>query len=81
MPRIDLTDDEHEAIAKALRKLIDADRYPFSPRLRPLKSALAKLAPQPAKRPLPPPPKPGDGPRYGKGGSAKRTRRNPLAVG
>jgi hypothetical protein len=57
--RIDLTDDEHEAVAKALRKLIDEDRFPLSPRLRPLKSALAKLAPQSAKKPLQPPPKPG----------------------
>jgi hypothetical protein len=74
MPRIDLTDDEHEAVAKALRKLIDDDRFPLSPRLRPLKSALAKLAPQPPKKPLPPPPTTADGSRYGKGGSAKRER-------
>jgi hypothetical protein len=31
--------------AAALRKLIDEDKFPFSPRLKPLKSALAKLDP------------------------------------
>jgi hypothetical protein len=29
----------------ALRRLIDDDKFPFSPRLKPLKSALAKLDP------------------------------------
>jgi hypothetical protein len=43
MSRINLTDEEHAAVAKALRKLIDDDKFPLSPRLRPLKSALAKL--------------------------------------
>jgi hypothetical protein len=28
-----ITDDEHAAVAKALRKLIDEDRFPLSPRL------------------------------------------------
>jgi hypothetical protein len=59
MSQIDLTDEEHAAVARALRKAIDEDQFPLSPRLKSLKSALAKLAPQPAKKPLPPPPKPG----------------------
>jgi alkanesulfonate monooxygenase SsuD/methylene tetrahydromethanopterin reductase-like flavin-dependent oxidoreductase (luciferase family) len=55
MPRTDLTDEEHAAVAAALRRLIDDDKFPFSPRLKPLKSALAKLAPPKPKAPLPPP--------------------------
>ena len=39
----DLTDDELAAIVTALRQTIDRDRYPLSPRLKPFKSALAKL--------------------------------------
>jgi hypothetical protein len=46
MPIPDLTDEEHAAIVAALRKLIAEDRFPLSPRLKPLKSALAKLDPQ-----------------------------------
>lgn len=55
MPSIDLTDEEQAAVAAALRKLIDADRFPFSPRLKPLKSALAKLEPPRPFRPYPEP--------------------------
>ena len=53
MPRVDFTDEEHAAIAAALRRLIEDDRFPFSPRLKPPKAALAKLAPPKPK--LPPP--------------------------
>ena len=51
------TDEERAALARALRQLIDADRFPMAPRLKPLKSALAKLDPTPerAAEPLPPP--------------------------
>jgi hypothetical protein len=69
----DLTDEEHAAVVAALRKLIDADKFPLSPRLRPLTSALAKLDPPKPKAPLPKPPEPGDRPRYGPG--AKKSRR------
>jgi hypothetical protein len=51
MPPPDLTDEEHAAVVAALRKLIDEDKFPLS---RPLKSALPKLDPKPAK-PIPPP--------------------------
>jgi hypothetical protein len=73
MPTPDLTDEEHGAVVAALRKLIDADKFPLSPRLKPLKSALAKLDPPKPKAPLPDPPRPGDRPRYGPG--AKKSRR------
>jgi hypothetical protein len=51
MPTPDLTDEEHAAVVAALRKLIDQDRFPLSPRLKPLKSALAKLDPKAPKPP------------------------------
>jgi hypothetical protein len=41
----DLNDDELAAVVKALREMIDRDRYPLSPRLKPFKTALAKLDP------------------------------------
>jgi hypothetical protein len=59
------TDDEHAAVAALLRRTVAEDKFPFSPRLAPLKSALAKLVPQPEKprRELPPLP---SGPMVGK---------------
>jgi len=53
--RLDLTDEEQTAVVAALRRLIDEDKFPFSPRLKPLKSALAKLAPPKAKAAPKPP--------------------------
>jgi hypothetical protein len=50
---LDLPDDEAAALAKHLRQAIDYARYPFAPRLDPLKAILAKLEP-PAPRPEPP---------------------------
>jgi hypothetical protein len=55
MPIDDLTDEEHAAVVAALKKLIDDDRFPLSPRLAPLKRALAKLDP-PKSKPEPKPP-------------------------
>jgi hypothetical protein len=43
MPSIELTDEEHAALAAALRELINEDRFPHAPRLDPLRSTLAKL--------------------------------------
>lgn len=40
-----LTSDEREAVIKLLRETIATDLYPLSPRVRRLKSALAKLDP------------------------------------
>jgi hypothetical protein len=46
---LDLSDDEAAALAQLLRRTINDDPYPLSPRLVPLKAILAKLDP-----PLPP---------------------------
>lgn len=40
-----LTDDEKTALATLLKRTIDADRHPFSPRIRTLKGILAKIEP------------------------------------
>lgn len=51
----DLTDEEQAAVVTALRQLIDADKFQFSPRLKPFKSALAKFDPPKPKTPPPAP--------------------------
>jgi hypothetical protein len=52
---LDLTDEEALALAPHLRGALDYARYPFAPRLDPLKSVLAKLdPPKPRPAPLPP---------------------------
>jgi hypothetical protein len=43
------------ALAQELHDIIENDRYPFSPRIRTLRAILAKLRPEPARKPLPPP--------------------------
>jgi hypothetical protein len=48
MPTIDLTDDELAAVAAAIRRAVEEDRFPRAPRLDPLRSALAKLDPEAA---------------------------------
>jgi hypothetical protein len=59
MPMLDLTDDELAAVAAAVRRTLNEDRFPLAlaPRLKPLRSALAKLDPASAPKP-PPEPKP-----------------------
>ena len=59
MPTIDLPADELAAVAAAIRRLIDEDRYPHAPRLDPLRAALARLdaaAVKPNPDPKAPPP-------------------------
>jgi hypothetical protein len=43
MPTIDLPADELAAVAAAIRRVIEGDRYPHAPRLDPLRAALARL--------------------------------------
>jgi hypothetical protein len=50
MQRLDLSD------AALIKELADNDRYRFSPRIQTLRAILAKLRPEPAREPLPPPP-------------------------
>jgi hypothetical protein len=47
MPTPDLTDEEVTAIVALLRGLLNNDPFACSPRLKQLKSALAKLNPRP----------------------------------
>ena len=44
---LELDPDEERALAAELRRLIAADRYPFSPRIRILQGILNKLDPPP----------------------------------
>jgi hypothetical protein len=52
---LDLTDEETDALARLLSRTIDNDRYPLSPRVQTLKGILAKIRPEPAREPSPPP--------------------------
>jgi hypothetical protein len=52
---LDLSDQETDALAGLLRRTIDDDRYPLSPRVQTLKSILAKIQPEPTREPLLPP--------------------------
>jgi hypothetical protein len=51
----ELTDEETTALLRELDNLIDGDRYQFSARVRTLKAIRAKIRPEPAREPLPPP--------------------------
>jgi len=51
---LDLTDDETAALARLLSETIDSDRYPLSLRILTLKAILAKIRPEPVRKPLPP---------------------------
>jgi hypothetical protein len=50
----DLSDPETDALMTLLRRTIDDDRYPFSPRIQTLKAILGKIRPEPTREPLPP---------------------------
>jgi len=51
---LDLTEEENDALAKLLRRTIDDDRDPLSPRIQNLKGILGKIRPEPVREPLPP---------------------------
>jgi hypothetical protein len=53
MPTIDLDDDEHDAVIGVIRRTLVATRYPYSAQNLTLRSALAKLDPASAPKPLP----------------------------
>jgi hypothetical protein len=52
---LELSDDEVVALIRELADIVENDRYPLSPRIRTLRAILAKLRPEPAREPLPPP--------------------------
>jgi hypothetical protein len=52
---VDLSDPETDALATLLRRTIDNDRFPLSPRIQTLKAILGKIRPDPVREPLPPP--------------------------
>jgi len=49
-----LSEEETAALLGELDRIIDGDRYPFSPRIRTLTAIRDKLQPPPARAPLPP---------------------------
>jgi hypothetical protein len=55
MPHLDLSDDDAVAPINELHAIVENDRYQFSPRIRTMRGILAKLRPEPAREPLPPP--------------------------
>ena len=52
---LDLSEPETDALATLLRRTIDDDRYPLSPRIQTLRAILGKIRPEPTREPLPPP--------------------------
>jgi hypothetical protein len=68
---LDLTDYEAAMLLKELNGRIDGDRYFLSDRIKTLEAIRAKIRPEPARAPLPPPPKPYAPPRA----SAAKERR------
>ena len=54
---LDPNDVQTEALIHELGGIIQNDRYPLSPRVVALKEILGQLQPEPAREPLPPPPK------------------------
>jgi hypothetical protein len=52
---LDLSDPETDALATLLRRIIDDDRFPLSPRIQTLRAILGKIRPEPTREPLPPP--------------------------
>jgi hypothetical protein len=52
---LDLSDEEAAALTKELADITGNDRYPFSERIRTLRTSLAKLRPERVHEPSPPP--------------------------
>jgi hypothetical protein len=53
--KLDLTDAQTAPLLTELDRIIDGDRYPFSPRIRSLKEIHALIKPYPVHEPAPPP--------------------------
>ena len=52
---LELSDEEKLALAKLLRRAIDDDRFPLSPRVKMWRAILDKVEPPPVREPLLPP--------------------------
>lgn len=52
---LELTDEQADLPARALRDLIGANKYFLSPRVQTLREILNKIRPEPVREPLPPP--------------------------
>jgi hypothetical protein len=50
---LDLSDEETAALTQELHDIVESDPYPLSPRIRMLRGILAKLRPEPVRKPLP----------------------------
>jgi len=73
---LDLTDQEKLALAAELKRAINEDRYPLSPRVQTLKAILARLEPPAlAAEPLPP------RKRYAPPRAQRRTRSTVAVLG
>jgi hypothetical protein len=68
----DFSDEELRILAKLVRRTIEEDRFPLSPRLDPLRAILARLDPPKPKPERPQPLKPGDAPSHGQGRRSRR---------
>jgi ParB-like chromosome segregation protein Spo0J len=55
MQHLDLSDDDAAALIKELADITGNDRYTVSSRIQTLRTILAKLRPEPARNPSPPP--------------------------
>jgi hypothetical protein len=51
---LDLTDEEEAALIRLLQQAVEDARFPYVPRLAPLKTILEKLASSKPRPPLPP---------------------------
>jgi hypothetical protein len=50
---VNLSDEQTAVLLGELDRIIDGDRYPFSPRIRRLKEIRASIRPYPVREPLP----------------------------
>jgi hypothetical protein len=65
MPQPDLTPEEYAEVVRLVRSAIDGERYVLSPRVKRLKSILAKLDPAPSATVTPcPAPRPSAEPSF-----------------
>ena len=72
MPKLDLTDEEHAAVAALVRRTVADSRFPFSGEFRTLRAALEKLEPEAAPKPRPQLPPLPSGPLVGSRRKARR---------